>query len=220
MGSRCWCGGSVPPHTLIGVRLSLGAVVGMKVAMLGLTGAGKGTQAEKIEETYDIPHISTGDLLRDNLDQKLDGDGYPVKGDTYEETIGERLDEGKSIPTETMTYFLRDRLDEDDCADGYVLDGFPRWKEQAEIMDDLDDLDAVVYLRVDDEEVLYDRLLERGREDDDRETISERIEWQRPGVQDVYEHYRDHDTVELIELDGEGSIDEVWEDLQKRLETL
>jgi adenylate kinase len=192
----------------------------MKVAMLGLTGAGKGTQAGKIEETYDIPHISTGDLLRDNLDQKLDTDGAPVTGDTYEETIGERLDEGKSIPTETMTYFLEQRLDEDDCQDGYVLDGFPRWKEQAEIMDDLDELDAVVYLRVDDEAVLYDRLLDRGREDDDRETIAERLDWQRPAVQEVYEHYRDHGSVELIEIDGERSIDAVWEDLHRRLEAL
>lgn len=188
----------------------------MDLAMLGVTGAGKGTHAERLEEDYEVPHISSGDLLRENRDARVDADGY--LDEEGAETIGDILDRGEAPPTETMVTFLEDRLDEEETDDGYILDGFPRWEEQAEYLDGVRTLDAVVYLRVDDDEVLYDRLLDRGREDDDRETISERLDWQRPAVEDLQEYYRDHEETALIEVDAAGGADEVYDDIVDGLE--
>ncbi|MDY6771115.1 MAG: nucleoside monophosphate kinase [Candidatus Nanohaloarchaea archaeon] len=190
----------------------------MKLALMGLTGAGKGTQSERIEQEYGIPHISTGDLLRNNSDRGVDSDGYLEQDDPYE-TIQDVLDRGGAPPAATVRQFLDERLDQGDTGDGYVLDGWPRSEEQAEQMDEMDELDAMVYLRVDDEQVLYDRLLERGRDDDTRDNIERKIDRQSDNIDDMYDHYQDHDA-ELIEIDAEQGIDEVWTDLAEELEQL
>lgn len=97
----------------------------MKVIMLGAPGAGKGTQAKKIAEKYEIPHISTGDIFRANI---KNGTELGNKAKTY-------MDQGLLVPDELVVDLVVDRVSQDDCTKGYVLDGFPRTIPQAEALD-------------------------------------------------------------------------------------
>lgn len=94
----------------------------MKIIMLGAPGAGKGTQAKKIAEKYQIPHISTGDIFRANI---KGGTELGMKAKTF-------MDQGMLVPDEITIGMLMDRIKEADCVNGYVLDGFPRTIPQAE----------------------------------------------------------------------------------------
>ena len=97
----------------------------MKINMLGAPGAGKGTQAKKIADKYQIPHISTGDIFRANI---KNGTELGKKAKTY-------MDQGLLVPDELVVDLVVDRLAQDDCANGCVLDGFPRTIPQAESLD-------------------------------------------------------------------------------------
>ena len=97
----------------------------MKIIMLGAPGAGKGTQAKKIAEKYQIPHISTGDIFRANI---KNGTELGKKAKTY-------MDQGLLVPDELVVDLVVDRVGQDDCKNGYVLDGFPRTIPQAEALD-------------------------------------------------------------------------------------
>ena len=97
----------------------------MKIIMLGAPGAGKGTQAKKIAEKYQIPHISTGDIFRANI---KNGTELGKKAKTY-------MDQGLLVPDELVVDLVVDRVAQDDCENGYVLDGFPRTIPQAESLD-------------------------------------------------------------------------------------
>ena len=94
----------------------------MKIVMLGAPGAGKGTQAIKIADKYDIPHISTGDIFRANI---KGGTELGQKAKSY-------IDKGELVPDEVTIGMLLDRIAQDDCKNGYVLDGFPRTIPKAE----------------------------------------------------------------------------------------
>ena len=93
----------------------------MKVIMLGAPGAGKGTQAKKIAEKYEIPHISTGDIFRANI---KNGTELGNKAKSY-------MDQGHLVPDELTCDLVVDRIKQADCKNGYVLDGFPRTIPQA-----------------------------------------------------------------------------------------
>ena len=97
----------------------------MKIIMLGAPGAGKGTQAKKIADKYQVPHISTGDIFRANI---KNGTELGVKAKTY-------MDQGLLVPDELVVDLVVDRLAQEDCANGCVLDGFPRTIPQAEALD-------------------------------------------------------------------------------------
>ena len=97
----------------------------MKIIMLGAPGAGKGTQAKKIAEKYQIPHISTGDIFRANI---KNGTELGKKAKTY-------MDQGLLVPDELTCDLVVDRIKQDDCKKGYILDGFPRTIPQAESLD-------------------------------------------------------------------------------------
>ena len=97
----------------------------MKVIMLGAPGAGKGTQAKKIADKYQIPHISTGDIFRANI---KNGTELGTKAKAY-------MDQGLLVPDELTLELIMDRFKEPDCKNGYVLDGFPRTIPQAEALD-------------------------------------------------------------------------------------
>ena len=97
----------------------------MKIIMLGAPGAGKGTQAKKIADKYQIPHISTGDIFRANI---KNGTELGKKAKTY-------MDQGLLVPDELVVDLVVDRLGQEDCANGCVLDGFPRTIPQAESLD-------------------------------------------------------------------------------------
>ena len=97
----------------------------MKIIMLGAPGAGKGTQAKKIADKYQIPHISTGDIFRANIKNNTE---LGQKAKSY-------MDKGELVPDELVVDLVVDRIKADDCKNGYVLDGFPRTIPQAESLD-------------------------------------------------------------------------------------
>jgi adenylate kinase len=206
----------------------------LKLAVLGLPGAGKGTQAGKLSDKYGIPHISMGDILRNNKDFETESG----------ETVGEIIDAGNPVTAETCATLLSKRVDQPDCDDGFVLDGFPRFEDQAEIMEDVIDIDAILLIDVDEDNIL-ERLTKRRicpncdasyhltydppendeqcdecgtglvqREDDTEEKIAERIKWQRDGLEEVLDFFADDDTIPVATVDGNQSIADVWEDVQ------
>lgn len=121
----------------------------MKIVMLGAPGAGKGTQAKRIAEKYNIPHISTGDIFRENI---KNGTELGKKAKSY-------MDAGDLVPDELVVDLVMDRFEEDDCANGYVLDGFPRTIPQAEALDAAlaekgQSIDYVIDVDVPDENII------------------------------------------------------------------
>lgn len=121
----------------------------MKIVMLGAPGAGKGTQAKKIAEKYNIPHISTGDIFRTNI---KDGTELGKKAKTY-------MDQGLLVPDELVVDLVVDRVGQEDAKNGYVLDGFPRTIPQAEALDRAlhaihDKVDYAVDVNVPDENII------------------------------------------------------------------
>ncbi len=116
----------------------------MKLILLGAPGAGKGTQATRLAERYQIPHISTGDIFRAN-----------IKGNT---PLGmkakEFMDQGQLVPDEITIGMLMDRIHEEDCQNGYILDGFPRTIAQANALDAVEEVDAAVNVDVPDETIV------------------------------------------------------------------
>ena len=105
----------------------------MNIILLGAPGAGKGTQATKISEKYRLPHISTGDIFRDNIKRQTPV-GLLAKSYT---------DNGKLVPDEVTCEIVKGRLEADDCKNGYLLDGFPRNLFQAETLESFSKADAV-----------------------------------------------------------------------------
>lgn len=121
----------------------------MRVILLGPPGAGKGTQAVRIAETFDIPHISTGDILRANV---RDGTELGRAAKRY-------MDAGDLVPDDVIMGMVSERLDADDAKQGFLFDGFPRTVPQAQSLEDLlvdrnEPLDVVVRLAVDQDEVV------------------------------------------------------------------
>ena len=121
----------------------------MKIVMLGAPGAGKGTQAIKIADKYDIPHISTGDIFRANI---KGGTELGQKAKSY-------IDKGELVPDEVTIGMLLDRIAQDDCKNGYVLDGFPRTIPQAESLTEAlksqgDQIDFALNIDVSDEAII------------------------------------------------------------------
>ena len=117
----------------------------MKLILLGAPGAGKGTQAEVISEKYNIPTISTGNIIRAAL---KNGTEMGLKAKSY-------IDAGNLVPDDVVIGIIKERLAEDDCQNGYILDGFPRTIPQAEALDELGfDIDAALSIEVADSEIV------------------------------------------------------------------
>ncbi len=193
----------------------------LRVLPLGPPGAGKGTQSRRIAERYDIPHVATGDMLRENKDME-----------TEHGTPGEYMDAGELVPDPVMKRVVEEALDD---LDGFVLDGYPRTIDQAEHLEGVTDLDAILSIEVGREELMRrlsgrrvdpetgrnyhvefdmpddpeirDRLVQR--EDDKAEQVKTRLEEFEEKTRPVIEHYRDHPAFEAI--DGEGNSDAVFE---------
>jgi adenylate kinase len=170
------------------------------VVLLGPPGAGKGTQAEKLEEKLGIPQISTGDLFRHNIGE---GTKLGLEAKRY-------LDAGDLVPSELTNQLVDDRLNDADVAKGFILDGFPRSVEQAKALHTMLDrrglnLDAVLEFRVSEDE-LFERLKGRGRADDTDDVIRNRMKVYRDETAPLLEYYRD----ELKTVDAVGTVDEVF----------
>ncbi|MBA2309483.1 MAG: adenylate kinase [Pseudonocardiales bacterium] len=171
----------------------------MRVVLVGPPGAGKGTQARLLAQRLDVPHISTGELFRANME---DCTPLGLEAKRY-------MDAGELVPDSVTVGMVRERLARDDVAKGFVLDGFPRTVPQAESLRDLlaeenEQLDAVVEFQV-PEDVVVERLMERGRGDDTEEVIRRRQQVYWEETSPLLEHYRDR----LLGVDAVGPVDEI-----------
>jgi adenylate kinase len=186
----------------------------VRILFLGPQGAGKGTQAKRIESEYGLPHIATGDILR-----KAIADGTELG--RLAQPIYEA---GKLVPDDLIIGVIRDRLAEADADDGFVLDGFPRNLPQTEALDDMlleidRPLDVVLELRV-PREVAVERMLRRAEEedrsDDTPQAIAERLALYDEVTLPVIDHYAP--TGKLVVIHGNKPIDAVWAEIQDALE--
>jgi adenylate kinase len=161
----------------------------VNILLLGPQGSGKGTQAKLISQTYGIPQVATGDMIREikELDTEL---GRRVK---------EIYDRGDLVDDATIVELIESRLDRGDTMPGFILDGFPRNTPQAEALDELlarlgRDLDVVFELQIGDREVLLERLARRateeGRTDDTPDAIRKRLEIYERETAPLVEYYR------------------------------
>lgn len=186
----------------------------MNVLVLGPQGSGKGTQARLIADAYEIPHVSTGEMLRQAI----------ASGSDLGRRVQPIVDAGELVPDELMVELIRTRLATEDAGSGFVLDGYPRTVAQAEALDALlrevgRRLDIVLELQV-PEAVSVDRLMKRarleGRADDTPEAIRTRLELYRRHTEPLLEHYRARGIVVGIHAGRE--VPEVFAEIQEALE--
>jgi adenylate kinase len=186
----------------------------MNILLLGPQGSGKGTQAKKISEAYEIPHIATGDMFRAAI----------ASGSELGRKVAPLLAAGELVPDDVTIALIRDRLSEDDAQDGFVLDGFPRNLAQAEALDAMLEeierpLSAVVLLELTDD-IARERLAKRaaieGRADDQPAAIERRLRDYHEQTEPVVDHYLA--TGKLVKMHAERPIDEVWAEIEDTLE--
>ncbi len=185
----------------------------MRLLIMGPPGAGKGTQATRIAARLGIPTISTGEIFRSHIN----------RGTALGQEVKRVIDAGDYVPDDVTEAIVAERLAEPDCADGFLLDGFPRTPHQADALDRMlgaDGLDAVLSLVV-DVEPLVARMLHRAkienRPDDNEGTIRHRMDVYTEATKPLLAHYRAAGV--LVEIDGNGSIDEVTGRLVAALDT-
>jgi adenylate kinase len=177
-----------------------------RLIFLGAPGAGKGTQAQTLAHHRNIPHISTGDILRQAMQRQTP---LGVKAQDY-------VSRGELVPDELVNDLVEERLDEPDVEHGWILDGFPRKVSQASFLDELlqqkhsDRNVRVINLEVPDD-VLMARLLGRGRADDNEEVIRRRLEVYREQTAPLIDYYRDRQ--QLVCVNGNQSLEEVTAEL-------
>lgn len=206
----------------------------LRAVLLGPPGAGKGTQAVRLVEKYEIPHISTGDIFRKNIKE---GTELGKKAQEY-------MNAGALVPDELVVDLVKDRLQQDDCKNGFLLDGFPRTIFQAEKLDEFLSesnlkMDIVINLKV-EKEALIKRLTGRRvckdcgasyhivnippkkegvcdicggeliqRKDDNIETVENRINVYEEQTAPLIGYYKEAGS--LVDFDGEASLDEVFD---------
>ena len=208
----------------------------MKIIMLGAPGAGKGTQAKKIAEKYQIPHISTGDIFRSNIKE---GTELGMKAKAY-------MDQGGLVPDELTIGMLMDRIQKDDCKNGYVLDGFPRTIPQAESLTNAlnernQKIDYAVNVDVPDENIVNRMSGRRAcsscgatyhivykpskvegicdvcgdklvlRDDDKPETVKKRLSVYHDQTQPLIDYYKEAGV--LANVDGTQDMEKVFSDI-------
>ena len=186
----------------------------MKMVLLGLIGAGKGTQAKLVAERRGLLHVSTGDMLREAVAQ---GTALGTQANDF-------MSRGELVPDELVIGMLLERISKPDAAAGFILDGFPRTVGQAEALQTAleaqsQGIDIVPFIRV-PEEMLLERIARRaeieGRADDAPEVAQRRLREQSEGLEGVASFYDGRGA--LCDVDGVGSVDEVYERLDTELQ--
>ncbi|WP_108671997.1 adenylate kinase [Peribacillus acanthi] len=212
----------------------------MNLVLMGLPGAGKGTQAEKIVEKYNIPHISTGDMFRAAI---KDGTELGLQAKSF-------MDQGALVPDEVTIGIVRERLAKPDCNNGFLLDGFPRTVAQAEALENMlsgleRPIDFVIHVDV-DQSILMERLTGRRickdcgatyhlvfnppakdgvcdrcggelyqRADDNEETVQNRLDVNMKQTQPLLSFYEEKGY--LRKINGQQDIDIVFADIEELL---
>ena len=207
------------------------------ILILGPPGAGKGTQSSRIADEFGVEHVTTGDALRGNKDMDISD------MDTEYDTPRAYMEAGDLVPDAVVNAIVEEALA---SADGYVLDGYPRNLEQAEELAAMTDLDVILSLSVSREELVdrltgrrvcddcganyhveFDQPEEAGvcdecggdliqRDDDNEESVRNRLDVFDENTQPVIEFYGDRDA--FVEIDGEQPPDEVWADIRAAIE--
>lgn len=206
----------------------------MNIVLLGAPGAGKGTQASKISEKYNLLHISTGDIFRAN-----------IKGGTPIGKLAKSfIDAGKLVPDEVTCDIVKDRLGWEDAKSGYMLDGFPRNLYQAQELDKFAKIDLCLDISV-DESLLMDRICGRrvcqcgesyhvsrlngattcakcGKElyqraDDNPQTVKSRLETYKTQTAPLVDYYKAQGKLQTVD-GGKGSIDDIFAEICKILD--
>ena len=209
----------------------------MRLVMLGAPGAGKGSQAAKISKKFDIPHVSTGDILRSEIKKKTE---YGIKAREY-------VENGKLVPDELIFDIIEDFIKSDTAKKGFLLDGFPRNIAQAERFTGMleragVDLDKVINIVVGNEEIIRRLALRRIckdcqqvsifdeaqgdicgkcggtliiRRDDQEDVIRHRLEVYDKQTHPLVEYYREKG--KIVDIDGTGTLEEVTERIMESL---
>lgn len=204
----------------------------MNIVLLGPPGSGKGTQAEKINKKYNIPHISTGDILRENIKKNTEL-GRLAK--SY-------MDKGELVPDSLLIDLIKDRLNQSDCLQGYILDGYPRTIPQASALEKINKkLDIVLNISVSDEElikrlsgrrickqcgasyhIIFNPPIKNGicdlcggdlyqRDDDSEVAIKNRLKVYKKQTQPLIDYYSKKKL--LVTINGENEILKIFEDI-------
>ncbi|MEN8114884.1 MAG: adenylate kinase [Actinomycetota bacterium] len=176
--------------------------MGRRILFLGPPGVGKGTQAQLLTKALGVPHISSGEMLREAL----------AAGTELGKQAEAFMEVGDLVPDDLVVAMIGKRLERDDAACGYVLDGFPRNVDQAKALSEAigaDAIDTTLYVDVDEEEIV-ERLLKRAavedRCDDNEETIRHRLEVFHAATEPLVAYYGDC----VRKVDGLGAIDAVF----------
>ena len=209
----------------------------MKLVLIGCPGAGKGTQAKKLSKYFNIAHISTGDLLREQMKQ----------GTELGKKVSEMMNAGGLVSDDIVSAMLAERIKADDCKNGYILDGYPRNVSQAEGLSAITgELDKVVCFNVDDA-VIVDRMTGRRgcpkcgqmfhikynppkaegvcdscgealiqRKDDNEETVVNRLKVYHETTAPVIDYYKNKGI--LVEIEGTGDIEDIFKKTVAELE--
>lgn len=201
----------------------------MRLVLLGLPGAGKGTQAKRIAEKYHLTAISTGEMLREAAKEK----------DTFGLRVQEYMNKGELVPDEWINSLVKSRLQEKDVENGFVLDGYPRTLQQAKMLEAYlqsqnQNLDAVFFLDV-SQDTLSHRLAQRGnlrskekqgnsqieakrekiRLDDKPEVIENRLHINKELMESLIHFYKERNLLYVI--NGEGDFDNVFDNINEGL---